>query len=305
VEPSSPNHALPEVEIVRFTILADARERGLVLSACGVAHAIGRDGNEWRILVGEEDVEKALLELKAYEAEQLAVPEILEEKPRAPLSFWSLPLVALVLVGASVYQAEAGTPWREAGILSSQSLWGERQWWRAFTALTLHADAPHVLANIGAGLLFAGLLVPSFGQGLTWLLVILSGGLGNALTAWAYFPEAHRSLGASTAVFGALGLLVGDSLGLLLQSRGGRSWWRWVPPLGAGVALLAFLGAGEGKPDVDVMAHLWGFVAGLPSGLVVALLKPAPNRPPLQIACGLAALAVLAFAWRMACVSAG
>jgi len=74
-----------------------------------------------------------------------------------------------------------------------------------------------------------------------------------------------------------------------------------VLPLGAGVALLAFLGAGEGKANVDVLGHLWGFAVGLPAGAGVSLLTPDPNGAKLQGLCGVAALALLALAWGFAC----
>jgi hypothetical protein len=116
------------------------------------------------------------------------------------------------------------------------------------------------------------------------------GNLGNALTALAYWPQEHRSLGASTAVFGALGLLVGDALWLLLRRRAGRSWWKWMLPLGAGLSLLAFLGTGEGKisrvglPDggfQNVGEDTW-LVAGLATQFEGFCLKT--RRFPLSIA---------------------
>lgn len=289
------------VELRRFAKLADARERGLVLSASGLIHAIARDGEEWVLWLAPEDIPRAFTELEAYEEElEAAAKRPSEEAPPERVAYWSVPLVALVIVGFAVFQAEGGEAWRKAGILSSELVVGRGEWWRTLTALTLHGDVPHVVANLWAGLLFGALLLASFGQGLAWLMILVSGALGNALTVWAYYPQEHRSLGASTAVFGALGLLVGDALGRLLQRRSGRSWWLWVLPLGAGIALLAFLGAGEGKANVDVLAHLWGFVAGLPLGAGVALAKPAPNNGWLQSACGLGAAGILVLAWVLA-----
>jgi membrane associated rhomboid family serine protease len=211
--------------------------------------------------------------------------------------FWTLPLAALVLVAGAVLQAELGPSWRAAGVLSAERVVARGEWWRVVTALTLHGDVPHVLANLWVGLLFGGLLVPAFGQGVTWLSVLAAGAAGNALNALVYWPADHQSLGASTAVFGALGLLVGDALWFLLRRRTGRSWWRWVLPLGAGLSLLAYLGAGEGKSSVDVMAHLWGFAAGLPLGFAVSIARPAQAPARVQVVCGCGAALVLAGAW--------
>ncbi len=285
------------VEIARYERLKDAREHGLALSARGITHSIGREGEIWLLRVALVDAPFAMEELHAYDAElktsDVAAPEEAVVRPR----LWTLPLVALVVVGGAVLQAELGSPWKEAGVLSAQRVVAQGEWWRVVTALTLHGDVPHVLANLWVGLLFGGLLVPAFGQGVAWLSVLVAGAAGNALTALVYWPQEHQSLGASTAVFGALGLLVGDALWLLLRRRSGRSWWRWMLPLGAGLCLLAYLGAGEGKTSVDVMAHLWGFAAGMPLGFCVSAFRPAHAPGGVQVACGTCAALTLVGAW--------
>ena len=293
-----PDPAIPLiVDIARYVRLKEARERGLALSARGITHSIGREGDIWLLRVAAPDVAAATEELEAYDAELTSTEVPPPEEPPVRLRFWSLPLVALVVVTGAVLQAERGPAWTDLGILSAEKVLAQGQWWRVVTALTLHGDVPHVLANMWVGLLFGALLVPAFGQGVTWLAVLTAGAAGNALTALAYLPQEHRSLGASTAVFGALGLLVGDALWLLLRRRAGRSWWKWMLPLGAGLSLLAFLGAGEGKASVDVMAHLWGFAAGLPLGFGVSVLRPAHAPAPVQFACGAGAALGLAGAW--------
>jgi hypothetical protein len=67
------------------------------------------------------------------------------------------------------------------------------------------------------------------------------------------------------------------------------------------MALLAFLGAGEGKTNVDVLAHLWGFCAGFPIGFLASFLKAAPAKRSLQFFCGCAALLLMMLAWILAC----
>ena len=288
------------MDIAQYGRLKEARERGLALSARGITHSIGREGEIWRLRVAAPDAAVALEELHAYEAELRSAEREAAEEPVVRPRYWTLPLVALVLVGGAVLQAELGPAWRASGVLSAERVVARSEWWRVVTALTLHGDVPHVLANLWVGLLFGGLLVPAFGQGITWLCILAAGAAGNALTALVYWPADHQSLGASTAVFGALGLLVGDALWSLLRRRSGRSWWRWVLPLGAGLSLLAYLGAGEGKSSVDVMAHLWGFAAGLPLGFAVSMFKPAQAPGRLQTACGACAALALAGAWMWA-----
>ena len=94
---------------------------------------------------------------------------------------------------------------------------------------------------------------------------------------------------------------MGDALGQLCRRRHGRSWWRWILPLGAGVSLLAYLGAGEGKASVDVLAHLSGFFVGLPLGAAVALLQMRRRiSTTAQLVCGILAGGVLIAAWELA-----
>jgi membrane associated rhomboid family serine protease len=74
------------------------------------------------------------------------------------------------------------------------------------TALTLHADLAHVLSNALACLVFVTAVAWWLGPGVGTWLVLLAGAGGNALTALVHGP-ASVSGGASTAIFGALGIL--------------------------------------------------------------------------------------------------
>src|SRR5438132_399884 len=76
------------------------------------------------------------------------------------------------------------------------------------------------------------------GPGLGTWLVLLAGAGGNALNAWVHVAH-HTSIGASTAVFGALGILGGLQFGRL---RGRRRAWL---ALAATLALLALVGSDE------------------------------------------------------------
>ncbi len=306
MEFSSDEWADGSVELARHKKLADARERGLVLASKGLSYLVQRCGDEWVVRVSPEDREAACEELRIYEDQLWATAQDQEHgadgSPRKVYrGYWSLHLVAWLFVFFAILQAELGESWRSSGLLSAERVVKGAQWWRVFTALSLHGDVPHLIANISAGLLFAGLMMPSLGQGLTWILILMSGAVGNALNAWIYFPGDHQSIGASTAVFGALGLLVGDSCGGVLRMRAGRSVWRWILPLGAGLALLAYLGAGSPGERIDVMAHLWGFTVGLPVGGLVAALRVADRIQHVgQVACGLLAAALLGVSWLLA-----
>lgn len=143
--------------------------------------------------------------------------------------------------------------------------------YQTLTALTLHADPLHLLGNLVFGGFYAFLLTRQLGNGLGWALILLAGALGNFFNALFYHvlePEsAHISIGASTAVFGAMGLL----LGLRMRQRT-EDWVRDVGiPLGLGVILFAMFGIGD-KPNTDIGAHLWGGIIGMVLGYKMAEL---------------------------------
>ena len=158
------------------------------------------------------------------------------------------------------------------------------EWWRAITALTLHADDAHLFSNLGFGLIFFIPLCRRAGLGLGIALAVLGGILGNA--ANALFKDAHViSIGFSTALFAGVGALcalnasdifrhharhAGHAGAEFLASVGRKV----VLPLAAGLALLGLLGGG-GEAKTDYAAHIWGFAMGV---AVTMALEPVERR---------------------------
>ncbi|MEA3209815.1 MAG: hypothetical protein QOE70_2872 [Chthoniobacter sp.] len=300
--PDSTDPHEPLAEVGRYPRLAEARERGLVVAARDVPHWIEREGDEWVLFVEESERDAILEELAAFEAEERARPPAPKFLPAEPIDTLSLYVAGWLMSASFLAQHLAGPRWMERGAATSDAILGKGEWWRTLTALTLHGDVSHIAANLATGLLFAAFVIPHLGVGLTWLAIVLTGALGNAANAWGYRGEAHASIGASTAVFGALGILVGAELFSRLASPHTRSRWHLVLPIGAGLALLAFLGVGdEHKNNVDIMAHLWGFVVGLPLGLVAVSLRVKDRAPRwAQRVAAVSAVALPALAWALA-----
>lgn len=259
-----------------------ALERGVVLEAMGIAHEIQPtpDGR-WALTVDDAVAAEAKAALAAWEA---------ENRPQhgpPPKADYGLSLAGGVAgFGILVLAVRAGFP--PAGVLvergsadAARMLGGE--WWRAATALTLHADVAHVAANAVALAVFLGAVARRLGPALATWLVLGSGVVGNVLTALAA-RGGHVSIGASTAVFGALGVLSA------LQVPRRRAWLT----LGVGVALLGFLGTGGAR--ADLLAHLLGFAAGVIEGLAVRRVGP-PRRSIRQPVIALLAAAPIALAW--------
>jgi membrane associated rhomboid family serine protease len=296
----SESHA-PLTEVGRYERLAEARERGLVVSAKELPHWIERDGSQWVLQVEEGSRDLVLRELAAFDEEERAKPA--PEPPRLlrKISRGSLYFAGWVMVMSFLVQNLAGESWLDRGRATSDAILAQGEWWRVVTALTLHGDLSHLAANVATGLLFAAFVIPHFGAGVTWLAIVMTGALGNALNAWGYRGESHASIGASTAVFGALGLLVGAEFVERLARKDTRSRWQLVLPIGAGLALLAFLGVGEERSNVDFMAHWWGFAVGIPLGAIAAWLRVGERAPvSAQRIAGALAFFTVAAAWWMA-----
>jgi membrane associated rhomboid family serine protease len=141
----------------------------------------------------------------------------------------------------------------------------EGEWWRAVTALCLHASGAHLLGNLVFGTVFLMLLSQVTGAGVAALTMITAGAAGNVLSALVQSP-AHTSIGASTAIFASLGLLAALRQ-VRRQDHALSALRNWMPVAG-GLALLTFLGlSGE---NTDILAHVLGFGSGIAAGWVLA-----------------------------------
>ena len=99
----------------------------------------------------------------------------------------------------------SGVPWLERGSANAAKII-EGEVWRSITALTLHADIAHALGNACALAIFLAALAGQCGGGMAVLAVLLSGAAGNLGNAYLRGAP-HDGIGASTAVFGALGII--------------------------------------------------------------------------------------------------
>ncbi|MDD5350165.1 MAG: rhomboid family intramembrane serine protease [Chthoniobacteraceae bacterium] len=286
-----------------------ADERGLVILALERPYWILEEDGLYGLYVDAADAEAASGELEKFEQEraadlQRAREAALQDRPagkRRETPLFSLFVYVWTLCLFYGVQATQGAPWTDRGIADSAAIL-HGQLWRIVTALTLHADLGHLFANLTVGLVFAWALLPLLGSGWTWLGLVWSGALGNALNAVVH-GGSHLSLGASTGVFGGLGLLVAYQIAAILRPGAGaaRAAWRWRDigiPLAAGFALLAYLGVGDGNGNIDVLAHGFGMAAGLATGFLLGWTRlPQKTTPRVQTLLALAALLLPALAW--------
>ncbi|MDP6540263.1 MAG: rhomboid family intramembrane serine protease [Planctomycetota bacterium] len=300
-----------ETEVLRTRGARAAREAALVLNSVGIPHRLRRDPGASSLLVAATDAERAAAELERYRRENSAWPPARSAFESAPGWVPGGGLFVLVLgafhrlaVGSSF-----GVDWYAAGRLDAAAV-RAGEWWRAATALTLHGSLAHLASNLVFGAVFGCLLAQALGPGPAWLCVLLSGLAGNLLNALV--QGEHLAVGASTAVFGALGALA--AIQSTRRTLGGAGpLGRWAP-LVVGAVLLGWNGMGSARLEplggvvrdptdtTDVGAHIAGFVCGIVLGKALALwhARPGGISSAARRAMAAALAALLAGAWLLA-----
>jgi membrane associated rhomboid family serine protease len=292
----------PDHEIVfKSRGRAECLESRLVLRSVGIpATAIFQEG-WWLLIVSSSDLTMASEELEAYRQENAAAPTRTTKTPIYGGALAGVTIYAGVVMLVAVLNGYSafGWDWLPAGRMQA-GLVMAGQWWRTVTALTLHLDAGHISANLVFGTVFGLLAGRVLGGGVAWLAIVIAGALGNFINAMVQAPT-HASIGASTAVFAALGVIVSHSLRprTSVQEKPLKRW----SPLIAGIVLLGFTGVGG--ENTDVVAHVTGFFAGLLIGWAGSRL---PNRwlasTNIQLAAGLTTVGIVILTWVIALAAA-
>jgi rhomboid protease GluP len=279
---------------------AECAELSLVLVASGIEHERSLGPRHEPVLrVRAADATRAASELAEYRSERRQSVH----PPPPPLEFAGAWLgvaayaVVLLLVAICAREYALGLRWLASGELQAgRVLDGEL--WRAVTALTLHANGAHLAGNLAFGGFFGYFVGRYFGAGLGWFAIVAGGVFGNVLNS-VIQPADHRAIGASTAVFAALGLLTAHAW---RRGAGQTSWRARFAPVAAGIGLLAFTGtAGE---HTDILAHLMGFAAGFGIGALLARMR-LPRSRSSQAAFGAAAAGLVLLAWTWGLAAAG
>jgi len=271
------------------------REYSLVLEARGVEHEVQESGDHWILTVPPSLIQRAYDEIGRYSAERnvpRATPTLIEPFSGAAIGAVGYAFILL----ATAYCAGLGlfgADWLSLGALE---VGAGREWWRALTALTLHLDQEHLLGNLLFGMVAGIAAGRLLGPGVAWASILGAGALANYVEI-LIAPASHRAVGASTAVFAALGLLAGLAWRQRLTLRE-RRWYRWAPLI-AGICLLTLLGAGNAH--VDVLGHALGFLFGVGVGWIYARAEIPRNRGTrLQLVTGAGAALLVGAAWLLA-----
>ena len=266
------------VDLGTYPSLDDAYDHALVALAMGEAVRVerGETPGEFDLRAEPEAAPKISAEIREYvtESEAQALPKIIPSNWAKHPAGWLYTLVwiAILLTVFKFQQQDPSIANRAAS--SSIGLIERGEWWRPFTALFLHGDGAHILGNIASGTVFGILVAKSIGPLKGWLLILLSGTAGNAITSLVTYPEPFVSLGASTAVFGALGILSGIGIVENCREEVRMPWIRVLAPLFSGRILRCGLGGAAPGSGTDVFGHVFGFCAGAVAGAISRYLAP-------------------------------
>ncbi len=142
--------------------------------------------------------------------------------------------------------------------------------WRIVTACFVHLGPLHLLMNMMALTYFAQIAEPAIGSirfVIAYLLTGVAGYLASA--AWFFvFGNPTITAGASGAVFGVMGLI----LGFLMRRRDER-WKSWLGRVVVVTLVISFV-----LPvNINHSAHIGGLVSGVGFGALFAPGAPQPS----------------------------
>jgi len=243
-----------------------AMDWSLVLISQGIENTIERSPEtaQWQLIVSQPEYQRAIKAIKQYHVENKRGAWV-QELPWSDLLLdWRAAAWALIVIAIFFANHASRNVWEETGLMNN-ALVAKGEWWRLFTATTLHADLGHLAVNVTMGLVLIGLAMGACGPGLGLLGSYLAG-VGGNLAGFLVYGAKHQSLGASGVVMGALGLLAVQSIGR------GRGRELLVRAVCGGFLLLVLLGLSP-DPRTDVLAHAGGFASGLILGAPLAIWR--------------------------------
>lgn len=236
------------------------RDESLVLLSQGISHRLEHspDG-PFQIFVELDDQKRARFQIRLYHR---------ENPPREPTE--PLPLkaslqpiwVLLVPAAVTLVQFSGFIPGIESEGLSDADKVMNGQWWRCITALTLHGDSRHLGGNLLTGYLVLSMMSYRISLAKVVPFLAVSSALANFCVAATVHTD-FRSLGFSTFVFAAIGAL--SVMEFRLMPKESHGLLRRFAPLCGAASLATFVGIGE---HADILAHLYGFIAGLLCGFI-------------------------------------
>ena len=267
------------VEVGAYRNLAEGAEHGLVVLAMNHPYWLLPMPDAVRLLVDPRIAPEARRQLGCYERERIGWPPRPPDLPipARPTHYFTPLLWAFGIM--AMFQAQAHWPGLAGrGALDARAMADSGEWWRAGTALFLHADVGHLVSNVVSGVFVFAAVTTTIGIWRGWALTLIAAVAANSLNAVVTASPDYRSLGASTAIFAGLGLLTGRAVGYAGRRGHPHRARSALVPLVAGATLLALFGGGGLRTDIG--AHLVGFAAGFILGFIAGVdaARARPNR---------------------------
>ncbi len=236
----------------------------LVLASQKITADFSQDNGSYNITINEKDEKVANQILEKYFTENKD-RKINYIESGLSLS-WKSPAVFTIMIMLSLVHFYS---WQNAihrqliNEYGSSALYiFQGEYFRAITALMLHADIEHLAGNLVGLFVFGTGVFNLSGYGKGSLMLLLSGFFGNLTNA--YFKKGViLSIGASTCVLGAAGILT--AMQIAKKKKSSMSYLQIYAPFAAGMALLGFLSGGK---NTDISAHLFGFLWGFLIGAI-------------------------------------
>ncbi len=283
-----------DYKIIEAKTRRQAFDWGLVLASQNIDAIIERspETGKYPLLVSENDYARAIEQLRIYQLENLHFRPVYRIEIAKNLFDGRSILWALAIVLIYLADTESKIDLRAAGQMhKSAVLNGE--WWRLFTAVSLHYDLSHLASNVTTGIILLGISFVYFGVGISLLLSFLSGAIGN-LVGLLLRTQDYYGLGASGMVMGALGLLAASGW-FSVESTTPSKTKISLARLAAAFMLFVLIGV---SPKSDILAHAGGFASGLLLGIITMKILKKPSRfYTLNTAASIITIWLFLFVW--------
>ncbi|HUJ45105.1 MAG TPA: rhomboid family intramembrane serine protease [Opitutaceae bacterium] len=209
-------------------------------------------------------------------------------------------IIAVNAVVFVVMAAGFGTGWFEVADILPYVRYGanngaattDGEWWRLVTCMFMHYGILHLAVNMWA-LFQAGHLLEKLLGRAHYLVAYFGSGIVGSLVSVLWHGDRMWSVGASGAIFGVYGAL----LGYMLREKHGMPRSVVQPLFKSTAGFAAYnLFYGLVHPGIDNAAHLGGFLSGIAIGWLVALpVAPEPRRAlgPKRLLHGVAACGLM------------
>ncbi len=216
---------------------------------------------------------------------------------------WASVTNAIIALNLIVFVLMAGfldAGWLETSNLRPYVLYGannggvttDGEWWRLVTSMFMHFGLVHVGLNMWALFQVGHLLEKLLGRA-SYTLAYLGSGITGSLASIVWHGDKVWSAGASGAVFGVYGAL----LGYMVREKQGLPRTVYQPLMRSTLGFAGYnLVYGLAHPGIDNACHIGGLLGGFVLGWIIALpidLEARARVAKHRWRVGLAAAAVL------------